>query len=224
MHYNYRRGMQSNEFRFQSVHGRTLACHAKRRGSLPLGTARIFFRRLKMKICPKCKNEHEKNGSFCSRSCANSRTWSQKDKDKKSESAKKYYSKNENANKGKPGWKHSEEMKELKRQKAINAWNKIGRKPEEHFIIKNRIQVSKYRATKQKAICEDSDLELIKQIYKMCPKGYEVDHIIPLIEGGLHHQNNLQYLPAIENRKKNRTQNYDRSLVIRWQDKVNIPQ
>lgn len=42
-----------------------------------------------MKNCPKCGNEHEKNGRFCSRSCANSRTWSDEDKKKKSNSAKK---------------------------------------------------------------------------------------------------------------------------------------
>ncbi len=40
------------------------------------------------KICPKCKISHDKNGIFCSRSCANSRTWSEIDKQKKSVSAK----------------------------------------------------------------------------------------------------------------------------------------
>lgn len=28
-----------------------------------------------MKICPKCNTSHEKSGKFCSRSCANSRSW-----------------------------------------------------------------------------------------------------------------------------------------------------
>lgn len=41
-----------------------------------------------MKECPKCKKQHNKNGKYCSRSCANSRTWSDLDKKKKSESAK----------------------------------------------------------------------------------------------------------------------------------------
>lgn len=30
-----------------------------------------------MKICPKCNIQHNKSGKFCSRSCANSRAWSE---------------------------------------------------------------------------------------------------------------------------------------------------
>lgn len=37
-----------------------------------------------MKTCPKCQAEHENNGTFCSRKCANSRTWAVADRQKKS--------------------------------------------------------------------------------------------------------------------------------------------
>lgn len=47
-----------------------------------------------------------------------------------------------------------------------------------------------------------ADLEAIKAFYVNCPAGYHVDHIIPL-QGrrvsGLHVQDNLQYLAAIDN-------------------------
>jgi hypothetical protein len=171
-----------------------------------------------MKICSKCNIEHNKPGIFCSRSCANSRTWSEEDKKKKSESIKKNFIENGHPRLGKPGWTHTEKDKELKRQKTIQFWDKKGRRTPEQLVLKNRIGVSKYRAKKYQATPVDVNKELIKKIYEYCPEGYEVDHIIPLSEGGLHHENNLQYLPALENRRKNKFQNYDRSLIIKWQD------
>lgn len=53
------------------------------------------------------------------------------------------------------------------------------------------------------------DLSEILAIYSKCPKGHDVDHIVPLkglIDGrpvcGMHVPWNLQFLPSSENRKK----------------------
>lgn len=53
-----------------------------------------------------------------------------------------------------------------------------------------------------------ADLNVIREIYRLCPEGHHVDHVIPLngkTVSGLHVEYNLQYLTAAENvRKSNR--------------------
>lgn len=61
---------------------------------------------------------------------------------------------------------------------------------------------ARYRARMKQQVVEGEDLGPIKEFYKNCPPGYEVDHIVPLSKGGLHTITNLQYLTVTENRKK----------------------
>lgn len=66
----------------------------------------------------------------------------------------------------------------------------------------------RYEARKKNQTPPDADLALMQKIYEECPPGHEVDHIVPLSKGGLHHQDNLQYLPWKENRRKSNKLNW----------------
>lgn len=67
---------------------------------------------------------------------------------------------------------------------------------------------AKYRATKYAQTPQDADRKVIQEFYAKCPKGYEVDHIVPISKGGLHHIDNLQYLTITENRRKSNKLEY----------------
>lgn len=68
--------------------------------------------------------------------------------------------------------------------------------------LSNRLRQAKYRAKGYRKMHPEADAAKIKVIYQNCPSGHEVDHIVPLSLGGWHHEDNLQYLPIKENRKK----------------------
>ena len=95
-------------------------------------------------------------------------------------------------------------------------WDKKGRITIEQKKARVKAAVYAYRARKKNAIPADADLDLIKKIYESAPAGYQIDHIIPLSKGGLHHQDNLQYLPISENCRKGAGRIYDQSLAINW--------
>jgi hypothetical protein len=100
--------------------------------------------------------------------------------------------------------KNKDRIKEytLKNKDKINKTYKLYHLNNPH-ISKNK--TSKRRSAKLKAIPKFANLDKIKEIYKNCPKGYHVDHIIPL-QGenvcGLHVEWNLQYLTAYDNKSK----------------------
>ena len=77
--------------------------------------------------------------------------------------------------------------------------------PEEAAAIrKNRVREvsANYRAKLRDQTPPDADRAAIQEFYAKCPKGYEVDHIVPISRGGLHTLENLQYLTVAQNRSK----------------------
>lgn len=104
---------------------------------------------------------------------------------------------------------HWKQYKGTERQKLVN------RKKCKTWQVNNLAWFTNYMALRRTTILHATpnwaDLEEIKLFYKACPKGYHVDHIIPLknkIVCGLHTEANLQYLPAQENlRKSNKFNN-----------------
>lgn len=70
---------------------------------------------------------------------------------------------------------------------------------------KHRYKTAIRRARKIRATPSWSNLSDIREIYRLCPEGYHVDHIIPLkgyLVSGLHVPSNLQYLTVEENLNK----------------------
>ena len=67
---------------------------------------------------------------------------------------------------------------------------------------------AKYRAAMYAQTPQNIDRKAIQEFYANRLKGYEVDHIVPISKGGLHHIDNLQYLTITENRRKSNKLEY----------------
>jgi hypothetical protein len=116
--------------------------------------------------------------------------------------------------------KNKEKLKKLSKLYRLNNKDKI-KKYKILYCLKNKNKIKEYkrlyhlknphiknianakrRAAKLKATPKFANLNKIKEIYKNCPKGYHVDHIVPLkskLVCGLHVEWNLQYLTQSAN-------------------------
>lgn len=80
---------------------------------------------------------------------------------------------------------------------------------EDHKRASRNYHASLRRSRIRSALDETADQEKINSFYRKAVKLteetgvlHEVDHIVPISKGGKHHEDNLQILTAIENRKK----------------------
>ena len=75
---------------------------------------------------------------------------------------------------------------------------------EKYFYVRAKKNEAwqRYMAKRKNQTPANVDVKALQEFYLNCPKGYEVDHIIPISKGGLHSLENLQYLTISENRKK----------------------
>ncbi len=175
------------------------------------------------------KNNSTKDGySFDCRNCRNisAKNSYQKNKPKILEYQKKYGIENKEKLKYKSAEYYKLHRDEIIKKESTKYWNDKDKKRE--YDRKHREEArEKYRAASRRwaknhperknadtmarraAIAQRlpswADLNSIRIFYENCPKGYEVDHIIPLrgkFVSGLHVLENLQYLSRIENRIK----------------------
>lgn len=176
-------------------------------------------------LCITCKNAHDGtygSGKFCCRACANSRVKTAEVKQKVSETMKQGIKEGRIKTGNAKGVKHTVKRTSQHATRISSGikqyWDERGRKTDEQKRAGVKAGVYAYRARKKNAIPPDADLALIKRIYEAAPSGYQIDHIIPLAKGGLHHQNNLQYLPLGENQSKGARLDYVSTNAIKWQD------
>ena len=150
------------------------------------------------------KTEQNPTGlSYKCRTCGSTASKEYMDKgdnrEKQKATSKVYYS--ENKEKMQEYFKEYNvtNAKQVAAQKKAWQQSDVGR-------AKSNATNNKRRAAKMNRTPVWAELEEIQEFYLNCPKGYHVDHIIPLQGGkvsGFHVLGNLQYLTPQENHSKN---------------------
>jgi preprotein translocase subunit SecA len=156
-----------------------------------------------------CKKEFipkRSSTKYCTRKCAK-KAYYLDNKDKIKHLNRLYYL--NNIDKAKEYYLNNKEnIKQSNRLYKLNNKDK-SKEYQKEYNLNNRnllnAREAKRRAIKLNATPRFADLKKIKEIYRNCPKGFHVDHIVPL-QGknvcGLHVEWNLQYLTPYDNKSK----------------------
>ena len=111
------------------------------------------------KTCPKCGTQHSKPGKFCTRACANSRQWSEEQKQVFSEKQKDYMARDESEyHRYKKSVQTSMFIKTgtMGKGLATERLEDVMTDPEDYFIVPPRVDTDRYS--------EDGDIwEIIEQ-------------------------------------------------------------
>jgi RNA polymerase subunit RPABC4/transcription elongation factor Spt4 len=121
-----------------------------------------------MKNCPKCNSEHNNAGTYCSRSCANSRQWDNESKKKRSEKLKQFIAEN-------PSWKENQ-LKKLK-QRTVTLKETLHSKHQQRFLngeIADRGSLKKWLIETRKEVCSVCG---IKPEWNGMYLSLQVDHV-----------------------------------------------
>lgn len=84
---------------------------------------------------------------------------------------------------------------------AHEDWVRRYTENKQSYVVSARIREKRVQRSTPKWV----DRKELRRIYMNCPDGHHVDHVIPIkhkLVSGLHIPANLQYLPAIDNRRK----------------------
>lgn len=162
-----------------------------------------------MRVCIACQcsiEQKHKLAKFCGNVCKDSH-WKETNWDKVLEAAKKYRKNHERPEAHKEQTKEWHKVNRDRVRELNRAYHK-SKQGNPEYLAKRCHHEAMRRARKLQATPKwltKEHLEQIKNIYKNCPDGYHVDHIMPLKGinlSGLHVPWNLQYLPGIVNKMK----------------------
>lgn len=94
------------------------------------------------------------------------------------------------------------ECKSTENKEDYKTYNYLHKKSYDKNYHKILERNQHYKGERSLRCVEWANLEILQSIYKNCPEGMHVDHVLPLkgeLVSGLHVPENLQYLPEAEN-------------------------